>query len=130
MTDPTERESEERVKKIRARLGFTPSYMMGRHARDCEYLLAKLDEAREQRDLVERILDEALAQLEAAKGRVVNLEEDVLVLKLAWGDCYDAMDWAAAEGFEWPKDPVTVNVKEATERFAVLVTSPEPGTKE
>ena len=45
------------------------------------------------------------------KDRVEEMERSLAEWKLAAGDALDAMDYAHSEGFEWPKDPITVNMK-------------------
>ncbi|MGI9297055.1 MAG: hypothetical protein ACR2QC_04055 [Gammaproteobacteria bacterium] len=89
MTDPTERESEERVEEIRRKLwsyGFKTDAELYTAIGD---LLAKLYEAREQKEQMEGTIkvlaldranyfdeNEILKdQLEAAKGRIAELEE-------------------------------------------------------
>jgi hypothetical protein len=42
-----------------------------------------------------------------AADKIEELERDIVELKIAFYDAFDAIDYAASEGFEWPKDPVT-----------------------
>ena len=45
--------------------------------------------------------------------------EELHALRLAYKDALDAMDFAASEGFEWPKDPYTPNIKFMQEFYKV-----------
>ena len=58
-----------------------------------------LDTAKEGADLIKR------------------LRKELTLLKVAFCDVFDGVDYAAAEGFEWPNDPVTPDVKNYIEKY-------------
>lgn len=62
--------------------------------------------------LARQDIPDLIAVYRGQEKRIVELEAVVIDLKLGFGDAYDAMDFAASEGFEWPKDPVTINIKQ------------------
>ena len=50
--------------------------------------------------------------------RARAVEAELIAFKIAFGDALDAMDFAASEGFEWPKDPITANVRHVLDTYA------------
>ncbi len=51
--------------------------------------------------------------------RIEALEAELLAFKLAYMDALSAVDFAASEGFEWPVDPITPDIKYVSNTYAV-----------
>ena len=62
-------------------------------------------------------MPEDAAMFRGLADEIERLKKELIDFKLAWGDAIDAMDYAASEGFEWPKDPITSNIRHVIDTY-------------
>lgn len=58
-------------------------------------------------------------QKEIGEGEIRMTKEEALML--AFGDAIDAIGFAAAEGFEWPSNPFTSNIKYVIKKYGAKI---------
>ena len=61
----------------------------------------------------------------AQEKEIIELKEKLLSFMLAYMDMADAVDYAASEGFEWPSDPITPDVKYVMDTYGSAITKTE-----